>query len=138
MLLGLRVRTQLGQLLLSPFSKLYALVRSIEGTGAAFGTGLLVGLLPCGMSWSAFALATQTSVPTAMVGLLLFGLSAGPLLSLSAWGAVAHGRLSRVHLQRFAGLLILILGARTTFRGASAWIGEAPAPCHDSGEMSCR
>ena len=133
MILGRSSRTRVGSWLLTPFKKLYALAAGLDGTAAAFGTGLLVGGLPCGLSWSAFALATQVPVATALAGLFVFGLAAGPLLTLSAWGLVARGRLNRVVLQRLAGLLILFMGARTAYRGGGELLAATPAdpvpPC---------
>jgi len=137
MILGRPSRTRIGSWVLTPFARLHALVAGLEGTAAAFGTGILVGWLPCGLSWSAFALATQVPTTTAMAGLFVFGLATGPLLSLGVWGLVTRGRLSRVALQRLAGVLILLMGARAAYRGGNELLAGAPdgaiTPCCEHG-----
>lgn len=108
------------------FSNLLGSVRGLGGNYAAFGTGLLTGLLPCGLSWSAFALATQLSAPTAFLGLFLFGLGTAPLLVLVAFGWVTLKPEWRRPALRIAALLLIGFGMLTITRGSSLF--------HDSTE----
>ncbi len=96
-----------------------ASVRSLGGPMGAFGTGVLTGLLPCGLSWSAFALATQVDRPTAAAGLFLFGLGTGPALLLLGLGWVTLQLRGRTLAIRLAGGVVILFGVLTILRGDS-------------------
>ena len=121
---------------------LSSLARSEPGAAGAFGAGLVTGLLPCGLSWSAFALATQVDPATALIGLALFGLGTGPALALVALGGV---RLSTWSLgtrrigARLAGVTLIAFGLLTAWRGGwtldDALDGSAAPCCEAAGAV---
>ncbi|MCA9543112.1 MAG: sulfite exporter TauE/SafE family protein [Myxococcales bacterium] len=82
-----------------------------RGFGALFGFGLLMGFLPCGLSFAAFARALPTGDPLAgALGILAFG--AGTLPALLLVGTVGAGFL-RKHQQLsnlLSGLIMLGMG----------------------------
>ena len=94
-------------------------VRALPGPSAAFGTGVLNGLLPCGLSWSAFVLASRESPATAGTGALLFGLATGPVLVGVALAPRALSLATRERLEPLIGIALLLFGSITLFRGAA-------------------
>jgi hypothetical protein len=118
---------------LTPFLRRMFPVRSVpEG----FLLGLLWGLLPCGLLYSAFIMAMTT--PSAAWGaatLLVFGL--GTLPALTAVWALARGALrwaSHQLVQRALGVALVgvaLLHGALGFEGARALIrGETSTTCH--------
>jgi len=100
-----------------PLAKLFAAVRGLPGLQGAFGIGILTGLLPCGLSWSAFAIAVNSDPATAAVGLMLFGLSTAPvLLVIGLLGTHIPLRLRKLG-PWLVGPLLILLGALTLLRG---------------------
>jgi len=96
---------------------LYVTLRSLPGTSGALGTGLLTGLLPCGLSWSALLLASQLPAPAAAAGMFAFGLATGPALALTAAGWSSLPARARAHAVRFAGVLCIVFGVLVIARG---------------------
>ncbi|WP_242335990.1 MULTISPECIES: sulfite exporter TauE/SafE family protein [Anaeromyxobacter] len=88
------------------------------GPGRLYPTGLALGLLPCGLSWTLFLGAAGTGSPSE--GLLLalaFGLGTVPALLLAgALGALLGAR-ARGVLYRAGGLLVAVLGGVFVARG---------------------
>lgn len=101
--------------------RLVALVRGIlEGGGPSrlYPTGLALGLLPCGLSWTIFLGAAGTGSP--VEGFLLalaFGLGTVPALLLAGAAATAIGVRARGLLARAGGLLVVALGVLLLLRG---------------------
>ena len=91
-------------------AKVIALVRGLlqgGGPGRLYPTGLALGLLPCGLSWTVFLGAAGTgNLPE---GLLLVGVA----------GTAIAGR-SRGVLVRAGGILVALLGVLFLLRGAGA------------------
>ncbi len=117
------------------FARAQSAARALGGTAGAFGAGMLTGFLPCGLSWSAFALATQVRPGVAIAGLFLFGLGTSPALALTALGAkrvLGWSPRHRLLGARIAGAVLILLGLMTAARGGwtveEALAGE-PAPC---------
>jgi len=82
-----------------------------------FAVGFATGFLPCGLSWSAFALASQVSPPAAAAGLFLFGLATGPVLvAVGALRWIAPFGLRRL-ARRLVGPALVGLGLLTVARG---------------------
>jgi uncharacterized protein len=81
--------------------------RPLGWTG--FGLGLVLGLLPCGVVYSALLLAASTGSATAgMLGMLAFAVGTIPGLVAVGWlGHIALGRW-RVHVQQLPGLILLL------------------------------
>ncbi|MCB9915655.1 MAG: sulfite exporter TauE/SafE family protein [Planctomycetes bacterium] len=122
--------------------RLFAAVRDLPGDAGALGTGLLTGLLPCGLSWSALALATTTDPLTGFFGLFAFGLATGPVLVLVGLGW--HG--VSVRFRRLAvgaaGPILIVAGLYTVLRGgvprslAAARSQALPACCSEEPESA--
>ncbi len=107
-------------LLERPASIARAVFRSIgtlPGPAAAFGTGIVNGLVPCGLSWGALLLASQASPAAALLGPFLFGLATSPALALvgaGSWLATARGRRWAPYA---VGVALIAFGAFTCVRG---------------------
>ncbi len=116
---GLSGRLARVELLLS--ARVSAAVRAILDAGGGAGLyplGLALGLLPCGLSWSAFlaAAATGGAVPGLLLA-LAFGLGTVPGLLLAGWLGALLGARARGLLRRAGGLLVAALGALFALRG---------------------
>ena len=103
------------------------------GATAPLGAGLLTGLLPCGLSWSAFLLAAASPPAIAALGLMLFGLATGPaLIGTILVSRGVTGPLRR-HARAVAGVALVLLGAYTAWRGGipgmSPDMGGSGPPC---------
>jgi hypothetical protein len=97
--------------------RLFAGVRELPGAAGALGTGVLTGLLPCGLSWSALALALTARPVTGAAGLFLFGLATAPALLLVGFGARGLPVRARALAARAVGPLLILLGLFTAARG---------------------
>ncbi|HET8733707.1 MAG TPA: sulfite exporter TauE/SafE family protein [Anaeromyxobacteraceae bacterium] len=96
-------------------------VRRIAGHEAparAYPLGLVLGLLPCGLSYSVFAGAAATGSPVRGLALALaFG--AGTLPALLVAGVVVGALSARARglVQRAGGALVVVLGVLFVLRG---------------------
>jgi uncharacterized protein len=101
--------------------KVLAVVRGVlsgGGPGRLYPTGLALGLLPCGFSWTAFLAAAGTG--SGVEGLLLalaFGLGTVPALLLVGAAGAAIGARTRGILARAGGVLVALLGIVFLLRG---------------------
>lgn len=88
------------------------------GPGRLYPAGLVLGILPCGLSWTVFLGAAGTGSPTeGMLLALAFGLGTLPaLLLVGAAGALLAARV-RGALHRLGGLLVAAMGALLVLRG---------------------
>ncbi len=97
------------------------LARSLlEGgtTGRLYPVGLVLGLLPCGLSWSLFVGAAGTgSAPAGFLLALVFGLATLPALLLAGSVAGLLGARARGALYRAGGVLVAALGLSFLLRG---------------------
>jgi sulfite exporter TauE/SafE len=92
----------------------------LEGGGPAraYPLGLLLGFLPCGLSYSAFMAAAATGHPASGLALALaFGAGTAPALLLAGTAAGAIGPRLRGALYRLGGALVVLFGARFVLRG---------------------
>jgi len=102
-------------------ARVIGLVRGIlegGGPGRLYPTGLALGLLPCGLSWTVFLGAAGTG--SAAEGLLLalaFGLGTVPALLAVGAAGVAVGVRARGLLARAGGVLVAALGVLLVVRG---------------------
>jgi hypothetical protein len=104
--------------------------RSLDGYARSFGLGLANGLLPCGLSWSAFALASASDLATAGAGCFVFGAATYPALAAVALAGRAIPLGARTVAVRVAAVLVLALGVATLVRAPLAWLGgSAEAAC---------
>jgi protein SCO1/2 len=105
---------------LSPFFKTFRTNFSRE---SAFFLGLFNGFLPCGLVYTfALTAAATASLPSAVFVMLAFGLGTVPILLAVAWGANWLQLQSQLRpwLARSSGILIVILGFITVWRGLPA------------------
>ncbi len=89
-----------------------------EAPARAYPLGLVLGFLPCGLSYSAFAAAAATGHPARGMALALaFGAGTMPALLLA--GAVVNALSFRARglLYRAGGLLVALLGVLFVLRG---------------------
>ena len=98
-------------------SRLQRSLRSVHGPLGSFAAGVATGLLPCGLSWSAIALAASAPVEVAALGLFLFGLGTAPALLGVALGASALPERWRRGAARAAGPALIVLAVLTAARG---------------------
>lgn len=102
--------------------KVVALVRGVlEGGGPSrlYPTGLALGLLPCGLSWTVFLGAAGTgSLPEGLLLALAFGVGTLPALLLVGAAGSVVGLRARGLLARAGGALVALLGVLFVLRGA--------------------
>lgn len=92
----------------------------LEGgaAGRLFPVGLVLGFLPCGLSWTLFLGAAGTGHPLAGLALALaFGLGTLPALLLAGAAGTVLGTRARGALYRAGGLLVAALGLLFLLRG---------------------
>lgn len=106
-------------------------VLGAEGYVGPLGAGLLLGFLPCGLSWSALLLAATMPAPTAGAGLFLFGLGTAPVLVGAGLGWRALEARHRRVAARALGPLLVVLGLYTGLRGGVPGVPEAQAVLPD-------
>ena len=96
-------------------------VRKLAGHEApmtAYPLGLVLGLLPCGLSYSAFAAAAATGSPArGLLLALLFGLGTLPAMLLAGAVVAALSARRRGLLYRLGGGLVALLGLLFVLRG---------------------
>jgi sulfite exporter TauE/SafE len=92
--------------------------------GGLWGTillGILNGLLPCGLVYSALLVASSTGGPLAgALGMLVFGVGTVPALLVVGVGAGTLSPRVRQALTRLAGVLIVVVGLQLALRGLAA------------------
>ncbi len=92
----------------------------VEGGGPSrlFPVGLVLGVLPCGASWTAFLAAAGTgSLAGGLLLALAFGLGTLPPLLLVGALSAAMGARLRGALHRAGGVLVALLGVGFVLRG---------------------
>jgi hypothetical protein len=88
--------------------------------------GVLNGLLPCGLVYSALLLASTMGGPLpGALGMVVFGLGTLPALLVVGMGAGALSPRVRQTLGRVAGVVIVLVGIQLVLRGLSA-LGVVP------------
>jgi hypothetical protein len=102
-------------------ARVFRAVRAVlEGGGAGrfYALGLLLGFLPCGLSYSAFVGAAATGgLPQGFLFALVFALGTVPaLLLVGGASAIASARV-RGLLYRLGGVAVVVVGALFVARG---------------------
>jgi hypothetical protein len=89
-----------------------------DGPGRAYPLGLVLGFLPCGLSYSAFvgAAATGGLIPGLLFA-LSFALGTLPALLAAGWVAALLSARARGILYRIGGSLVALLGSLFVLRG---------------------
>jgi sulfite exporter TauE/SafE len=102
-------------------ARVFRVARAVlAGGGAArsYPLGLLLGFLPCGLSYSAFMAAAATGHPASGLAVALaFGAGTAPALVVAGVAAGALGPRLRGALYRAGGALVVALGAGFVLRG---------------------
>lgn len=105
----------------------------IQHPAQAYASGLIWGLLPCGLVYGAMALAiTQGEPGPAAATMLAFGLGTLPTLLITgtAAGQLRH-ILQRPGTRRTAGLVVVVFGFWTALGTAPGWMGGGHTPAHE-------
>lgn len=101
--------------------KVSAFARTVLEGGAAgrlYPLGLVLGLLPCGLSWTLFLGAAGTGSPgRGLLLALVFGLGTLPALLVAGAASSLFGVRARGALYRAGGLLVAALGVLFLLRG---------------------
>lgn len=89
-----------------------------DGPGRSYPLGLVLGFLPCGLSYSAFAGAAATGGPVpGFLFALAFGIGTLPALLIAGWAASLLSTRARGLLYRLGGVLVAVLGVLFILRG---------------------
>jgi sulfite exporter TauE/SafE len=112
--------------------------RALPASARGFGIGLATGLLPCGLSWAALALATGSQPATAAAGMFLFGVATAPVLLATALAGHLLPLRLRTRLRPVGALLLIVFAVLTVARGGLprplAAAEEALPACCQPGE----
>lgn len=110
------------------WKRLGAMVKFVSeagGAGAFFPMGLVLGFIPCGMSYTAFIAAAGAGVQAGsqvegflqgMLMLLLFGLGTAPALLLLGGIVSVIGQQARLKLHRASSIAMILAGAVFFYR----------------------
>jgi hypothetical protein len=104
-------------------NKIARLANSVS-PGSKMGLGLLVGLLPCGLTWAMLAAAAGTLNP--VKGLLMmasFGLGTVPALLAAGTSASLASARTRLLGERTAAVFIILMGLLMASRGFAVILG---------------
>ena len=112
------------------FGRLYLVLktrlgRSLRGsgTGAFWRTGLLNGLLPCGLVYLAIAGALNSPGPLwSAAYMALFGLGTMPLMLLAIAGGQLAGARVRSRLRQLYPAFLILLGLLFIYRGVAFYL----------------
>ena len=92
-----------------------------SSTWRLFPLGVLTGLLPCGMIYSAMLVALSTGSPYwSALGMLAFGLGTTPALLVYGLGLGRVGVRYRQVFLRFASLMVVLVGMQLSLRGLAS------------------
>jgi sulfite exporter TauE/SafE len=125
---GLARLERTGAVLWRRLAPLTSALRPAESVGGAFALGMLWGWLPCGLVYSALALAATAGEPGAgalvMAG---FGLGTVPAVAATGFAASGMGGLLRQrNARRLAGAMVVVFGLWTF--ATSGALSSAPPP----------
>lgn len=105
-----------------PFMKAAAAVMESPSTLRYFPLGLVLGFLPCGLSWSIFvAAAASGGMVEGFLLSLSFGLATVPALLLFAMVVGYLGAGMREVLYRAGGAVVVLMGIMYVWRGIAAY-----------------
>ena len=110
------------------FGALVKFVTEAGGPGAFFPMGLILGFIPCGMSYTAFIAAAGAGVHAGsqaegflrgMLMLFLFGLGTAPALLLLGSIMSVIGQRTRLKLHKASSLAMILAGAVFFYRAVA-------------------
>ncbi|TXS95485.1 sulfite exporter TauE/SafE family protein [Parahaliea maris] len=126
---GLQWLERGGAYLWRPVQALAKPLLPVRSAAQALGLGLCWGMMPCGLIYSALALAaTQQSVAGSAVMMLCFGLGTLPAMVLASVGASRLQGLLRARGLRIALALLLIAGGLWSLYLTAAHSGHLLSP----------
>jgi hypothetical protein len=106
------------------FEKLRQGTADRGGLGSVFGLGLLLGLLPCGLSYAAFSRALAAPDPaTGALMVAVFGLGTTPGLLILGTGGAAFARKHRRLADILAGVLLVGMAVTLGADAVGALVG---------------
>ena len=83
-----------------------------------FPLGLILGLLPCGLSYTAFIAAAGTgSMLSGMLTMLFFGAGTVPSLALFSAAVTYFGSRMRTRMQKAGGAAVIVMGVYYILKG---------------------
>jgi len=98
--------------------------------GSKLGLGLLVGLLPCGLTWAMLVAAASTLSPLrGFVTMVSFGLGTIPALLAAGLSVSLLSARIRLFGERAAAIFIILMGALLAVRGLAAILGFGDHCC---------
>ena len=120
--------------LLSPqapvLGKQLARLTNSGSPGSKLGLGLLVGLLPCGLTWAMLVAAASTlSTFRGFVTMVSFGLGTIPALLAAGMSVSLVSARTRLFGERAAAIFIILMGALLAVRGLGAILGFGDNCC---------
>jgi hypothetical protein len=94
--------------------------------------GLMIGLLPCHLSYGVLGMAVTAAAQTGSVlvgvlGMMLFVLGTAPLLVAFGIASRGLGAVLRDRVVKVAAVILILMGIYTIYR---AWPSAAPSCCH--------
>jgi sulfite exporter TauE/SafE len=102
----------------TPVLRLARKLIAIRAEAKFLPLGLVMGLMPCGLSYSMFIAAAGTADPLqGAILLLAFGLGTAPAMLLVGSVSSALGNKGRGMLARTAGVVIIAMGVLFIYRG---------------------
>jgi len=111
------------------FGRAFRSLMSRRGTAAVFGLGLLLGLIPCGLSYTMEIKAASSGGFLQGFSLMAaFGLGTVPaLVGVGLFYDVLEAKL-RARIYKAAAVLVLVIGVKTLLRGLAfnGWIPHGP------------
>ena len=110
-------------------NKLARLTNSMSPV-SKLGLGLLVGLLPCGLTWAMLVAAASTLNPfRGLLTMVSFGLGTIPALLAAGMSVSLVSARTRLFGERAAAVFIIIMGALLAVRGLGAILGFGEHCC---------
>jgi len=115
-----------------PMSALLGKAARGQGLVPVLALGLMIGLLPCHLSYGALGMAADASAGTGSVwvgplGMLLFVLGTTPLLVVFGTVSRGLGAALRGRVVKVAAVVLIAMGVWTIYR---TWPSAAPPCCH--------
>ncbi len=108
----------------SVFGRKLAQLTTSVNPGSKIGLGLLVGLLPCGLTWAMLVAAASTLSPVRGLAVMAsFGLGTIPALLAAGMSASLVSVRTRLFGERAAAIFIVIMGASMAIRGLGVILG---------------
>ncbi len=106
-----------------PVLRLAHQVRSSSSPFHYYPLGLLIGLLPCGLSYTVFIAAAGTGglVP-GMATTLLFGLGTLPALLLFGAAITSLSATLRGSIYRASGIIVIVMGVYFLYKGIKLYV----------------